>query len=108
MMRGMFSVTDADSDGTLSLQEFQAASERIFQGDGCRQRMAPLPWRKCRISCTVLKDRVPGGSLTSRIQSRDRALVTLELKQEPIGGTMDFTRVMLRASSYPQKRTVGK
>jgi Ca2+-binding EF-hand superfamily protein len=28
----MFSVTDADSDGTLSLQEFQAASERIFQG----------------------------------------------------------------------------
>jgi EF hand len=31
MMRMIFSVMDADSDGTLSLQEFQAASERIFK-----------------------------------------------------------------------------
>jgi len=31
MMRVIFSLMDADSDGTLSLQEFQAASERIFK-----------------------------------------------------------------------------
>jgi EF hand len=31
MMRVIFSLMDADSDGTLSLQEFQTASERIFK-----------------------------------------------------------------------------
>jgi Ca2+-binding EF-hand superfamily protein len=31
MMRMLFSLMDADSDGTLSLQEFQAAHERIFK-----------------------------------------------------------------------------
>jgi len=31
MMRVIFSLMDADSDGTLSLPEFQAASERIFK-----------------------------------------------------------------------------
>ena len=31
MMRMMFSLMDADGDGTLSLQEFQAAHERIFK-----------------------------------------------------------------------------
>jgi EF hand len=31
MMRVIFSLMDADSDGTLSLQEFQAASERVFK-----------------------------------------------------------------------------
>jgi EF hand len=31
MMRMMFSVMDADGDGKLSLQEFQAAHERIFK-----------------------------------------------------------------------------
>jgi EF hand len=31
MMRIIFSLMDADSDGTLSLQEFQAAHERIFK-----------------------------------------------------------------------------
>jgi len=31
MMRMMFSLMDADSDGTISLQEFQAAHERIFK-----------------------------------------------------------------------------
>ncbi|MGE5141734.1 MAG: EF-hand domain-containing protein [Rudaea sp.] len=32
MMRMMFSLMDADGDGTVSLQEFQAAHERIFKG----------------------------------------------------------------------------
>ena len=31
MMRVIFSLMDADNDGTLSLQEFQTASERIFK-----------------------------------------------------------------------------
>ena len=31
MMRIIFSLMDADGDGTLSLQEFQAAHERIFK-----------------------------------------------------------------------------
>jgi len=31
MMRIIFSLMDTDSDGTLTLQEFQAAHERIFK-----------------------------------------------------------------------------
>jgi hypothetical protein len=31
MMRVMFSLMDGDGDGTISLQEFQAAHERIFR-----------------------------------------------------------------------------
>ncbi|WP_316232613.1 EF-hand domain-containing protein [Bradyrhizobium sp. SZCCHNPS2010] len=31
IMRVMFALMDTDSDGTLSLQEFQAAHERIFK-----------------------------------------------------------------------------
>ena len=31
MMRIMFSLMDSDGDGTISLQEFQAAHERIFR-----------------------------------------------------------------------------
>ena len=31
MMRMLFSLMDSDGDGTISLQEFQAAQERIFK-----------------------------------------------------------------------------
>jgi Ca2+-binding EF-hand superfamily protein len=31
MLRVMFALIDTDSDGTISLQEFQAAHERIFK-----------------------------------------------------------------------------
>ena len=31
MLRIMFAVIDSDSDGSISLQEFQAAQERIFR-----------------------------------------------------------------------------
>jgi Ca2+-binding EF-hand superfamily protein len=31
MFRMMFALMDADSDGTISLQEFQAAHDRIFK-----------------------------------------------------------------------------
>jgi Ca2+-binding EF-hand superfamily protein len=32
LMRMMFSLMDGDGDGTVTLQEFQAAHERIFKG----------------------------------------------------------------------------
>jgi len=32
LMRMIFSLMDADGDGSISLQEFQAAHERIFKG----------------------------------------------------------------------------
>ena len=32
MMRIIFALMDSDGDGTISLQEFQAAHERIFKG----------------------------------------------------------------------------
>jgi hypothetical protein len=32
MMRMMFSLMDSDGDGTIALQEFQSAHERIFKG----------------------------------------------------------------------------
>jgi Ca2+-binding EF-hand superfamily protein len=32
MMRMLFTLMDSDGDGTISLQEFQAAHERIFKG----------------------------------------------------------------------------
>jgi len=32
MMRMIFTLMDSDGDGTVSLQEFQAAHERIFKG----------------------------------------------------------------------------
>src|SRR5215813_5613521 len=32
MLRMIFSLMDADGDGSISLQEFQAAHERIFKG----------------------------------------------------------------------------
>ena len=32
MLRIMFALMDSDGDGTISLQEFQAAHERIFKG----------------------------------------------------------------------------
>ena len=32
MMRMLFTLMDSDGDGTVSLQEFQAAHERIFKG----------------------------------------------------------------------------
>jgi Ca2+-binding EF-hand superfamily protein len=31
MMRMLFAMMDSDGDGTISLQEFQAAHERIFK-----------------------------------------------------------------------------
>jgi Ca2+-binding EF-hand superfamily protein len=31
MMRMLFSLMDSDGDGTISLQEFQAAHDRIFK-----------------------------------------------------------------------------
>ena len=33
-LRMMFALMDADGDGKLSLQEWQAAQERIFKADG--------------------------------------------------------------------------
>jgi hypothetical protein len=40
-MRIIFSLMDADGDGTISLQEFQAAQERIFRAMDA-DHMAPL------------------------------------------------------------------
>ncbi len=62
MMRMIFSLMDADGDGKISLQEFQAAhvaSSRRWMPT----KMAMLPLRKCRISFAVLA----GKHLASRI-----------------------------------------
>ena len=53
-MRIIFSLMDADGDGTVSLQEFQAAHERIFKAMDATT-MAPLASRKCRLSCAGTK-----------------------------------------------------
>jgi hypothetical protein len=50
MMRVLFAMMDSDDDGTISLQEFQTAHERIFKAMDIK--MASLPWRKSRPSCT--------------------------------------------------------
>ena len=71
MMRMIFSLMDADGDGKLSLQEFQAAHERIFKAIDVT-KMASLPWKKCRISSAAPADQLPSSSLASRIQNKDR------------------------------------
>jgi uncharacterized protein YhfF len=57
MMRMMFALMDADGDGTISLQEFQAAHERIFRAMDSN-KMAKLRWRRCRRSFTGPDDPV--------------------------------------------------
>ena len=70
MLRIMFAVIDTDSDGTISLQEFQAAHERIFKAPPTK--MTNLHWRKCRRSCTGPDNRFPAASLTGLVGGRHR------------------------------------
>jgi EF hand len=49
-MRIIFALMDPDGDGTISLEEFQAAHERIFKR-WTPTKMAPLVRRRCWISC---------------------------------------------------------
>jgi hypothetical protein len=44
-MRFIFALMDSDGDGTVSLQEFQAAHEKIFKATAvrCRRRRSDPP-----------------------------------------------------------------
>ena len=61
MMRMIFALMDGDGDGTLSLQEFQAAHERILR-PWMPTKMAVSLWRRCRPSCTEREIKFPGSS----------------------------------------------
>ena len=58
MMRMIFSLMDSDGDGTISLQEFQAAHERIL--GWTPTKMADSLRRRCRPSCRERGDRFRG------------------------------------------------
>jgi len=47
----MFALMDADSDGTVSLQEFRRLTKESSK-QWTVTKMASLPWRKCNRSCT--------------------------------------------------------
>ena len=51
MMRMIFALMDTDGDGTIELQEFQAAHERILRR-WTVTRMAASRWRSWKPSCT--------------------------------------------------------
>jgi hypothetical protein len=50
MFRMMFALMDADGDGAISLQEFQAAHERLFNAMDSNKD-GSLPCRRCKRSC---------------------------------------------------------
>jgi EF hand len=50
MMRMIFALMDADGDGTISLQEFQAAHERIFKAMDTNKD-GRLTRKRCKRSC---------------------------------------------------------
>jgi hypothetical protein len=60
MMRMLFAMMDSDGDGTVSLQEFQAAHERIFKAMDANKdgHLTPVS----RPSCTEPGDRFRGNS----------------------------------------------
>ena len=60
MARIIFSLMDADGDGKLTLQEWQAAHERIFKAMDTNHD-GTVPSRKWRLSCTALAGRLLRG-----------------------------------------------
>jgi hypothetical protein len=58
MIRIIFALMDSDGDGTVSLQEFQAAHERIFKGMERPNKDGPASlWSRSRPSCREPGDR---------------------------------------------------
>ena len=51
VMRIIFTLMDSDGDGTISLQEFQAAHEKSSR-QWMPTKMACSLWRRCTPSCT--------------------------------------------------------
>src|SRR6476469_4701436 len=65
MFRMMFALMEADSDGTISLQGFRRLTKE-FSRQWTATKMASLPWRRCKRSCTGPGDRFRG-SQTSEL-----------------------------------------
>src|SRR6266508_1771803 len=76
IMRIIFSLMDSDGDGTVSLQEFQAAHERIFKAMDANKD-GPSLWRRCRTSC-----REPG----DRFRSSRALNINLTVEWSPLRG----------------------
>jgi hypothetical protein len=98
MMRIIFSLMDSDGDGTISLQEFQAAHERIFKAmdsasasrstDICRPSSDPGPFASVLNGATHRpRARLGGGRRLSSMESNKDGRLTLEEMEAFMQGT---------------------
>jgi len=68
-MRFIFALIDSDGDGTVSLQEFQAAHEKSLRR-WMSTKMAPSLSRRCKHSCEELVNRLRRNMDTIRYSTR--------------------------------------
>lgn len=65
-MRFIFALMDSDSDGTVSLQEFQAAHEKIFKAMDV-DKDAPSLWKRSKPSCEGPVNQLRRSNETSKL-----------------------------------------